>query len=105
MVTVYDVEIGQVLCDPQNEPCRDVARFVAQIIIISNPGSIRQFSTPQVFCNVLRSVCRVQCVLAKVEKKSGEVLKYEPEELKVGEAALVEFVPLRPFPIEDFAKL
>ena len=91
------------LSDIGKNPCRDVARFVAQIIIVSNASSIRNNSTPIVYCNLLRSPCCVQSILATVDKKTGEVIQYAPEQLKIGESALVELVPMRPFPVEDFA--
>lgn len=37
--------------------------------------------------------CRLQSIIATIDKKTGKVIKNEPESLKTGDSALVEFVP------------
>ena len=47
--------------------------------------------------------CRLQHIIATVDKKTGEVIKEDPESIKNGEFALVEFVPEQLCAIETFA--
>ena len=81
-----------------------VERFTAQIIVISHPTKIKNGYLPLVYCNVSRAPCRLQCILAKIDKKSGEIIESEPESIKTGDSAIVEFVPEKPIYLEPFAK-
>ena len=70
---------------------------------MKHPSSIKAGYIPLVFCNLTKAACRLQHIIAKVDKKTGAVIEDEPESIKQGDAALVEFVPERPISIEAFS--
>ena len=74
---------------------------------MNHPTSIKVGYIPLVFCNLSKAACRLQRIIAKVDKKTGAIIQEEndeePASIKQGEAALVEFVPERPFSVEAFS--
>lgn len=84
------------ISDPMNNPCRPTIRFTAQIIVINSNNSkkgIRNGFLPLVYCSMYGAPCRLQSIIATIDKKTGELIESEPESLKNGDSALVEFVP------------
>ena len=103
-INVRNISYGEVrypymrltLSDPMNDPCRPTLRFTAQIIVINTNNStkgIRNGFLPLVYCSMHGAPCRLQKIIATVDKKTGELVESEPESLKNGDSALVEFVP------------
>lgn len=43
---------GRIVCDPNDEPCQFARMFIAQIIVISHPGSIKPGFIPTIYCNI-----------------------------------------------------
>ena len=58
---------------------------------------------PLLHCSVQSTACRFEHIIAKIDKKKGEVIEHDPESLEMNDAALVEIVPeSSEFTIETF---
>lgn len=77
--------------------------FVAQLIILNHPGKLKVGYTPVIHVHTAHVACRVEAILAKFDRKSGQKLEDNPEFLKAGDNALVRFVPVKPLCIEPFS--
>ena len=73
-----ELKMGQVISDPNNDPCRDTMRFIAQIIVVNLQNPIKSGWIPLVFCNLAKAACRLESILAKVDKKTGTVIEEAP---------------------------
>ena len=81
-------------------------RFIAQILVINAPeqNNITSGYIPLVYYHLASVACRLDHIIATVDKKTGKVLCDEPESIKNGDYALVEFVPEADCGIETFAE-
>lgn len=100
-----DIERGMVACDPNNNPCKPVVKFTAQIIILNHPGQIKAGYAPFFFCHTKSFVAKFVSLLSKVDRKTGVVLEENPKFLKTGDAAIVEFEPFKPLIVEVIASV
>ena len=84
--------------------CPDTIKFKAQIIVMMSPNKLYVNLIASVFCHMTSTPCALTAILAKIDKKNGEVLEASPEYLQQGDAALVELTPQTPCVIEQFSE-
>ena len=59
---------------------------------------------PLVYYHLASAACRLDHIIATVDKKTGQVISSDPESIKNGDCALVEFFPEQYCVIETFVE-
>merc|ERR1712176_1704791 len=95
-VSIKELKRGFVASDSKNDPAKEAASFVAQVIIMNHPGQISQGYTPVLDCHTSHIACKFNVLMPKMDKRTGKELEKEPKFLKNGEAGLVKLVPTKP---------
>jgi elongation factor 1-alpha len=102
-----DAKRGDVAGHPNNPPT--VAKeFTAQIIVLQHPTVITAGYTPVFHVGTASIACKVEEIIAKIDPKTGAVLKEHPDFIKTGDAAKIRVVPTKAMVIEkksDFPQL
>jgi len=101
-ISVKDVRRGYVASDIKNDPAKETESFVAQVIIVHHPGTIKAGYSPVVDCHTSHTTCQFKELLQKVDKRSGKVLEESPPSIKKDDAAMIELVPQKPMCVEAF---
>merc|ERR1712228_154605 len=101
-VSVKELKRGFVASDSKNDPAKEAATFVAQVIIMNHPGQISQGYCPVLDCHTSHIACKFTTLQVKMDKRSGKKLEDNPKFLKNGEAGLVELTPSKPMCVESF---
>merc|ERR1711992_479241 len=101
-VSVKELKRGFVASDSKNDPAKEAASFVAQVIIMNHPGQISQGYCPVLDCHTSHIACKFAELQVKMDKRSGKKLEDNPKFLKNGEAGLVNLVPSKPMCVESF---
>jgi len=73
-VSVKDIHRGNVASDPSNQPAREAASFVAQVIVMNHPGQIHAGYTPVLDCHTAHVSCKFAELLEKVDRRTSKVL-------------------------------
>ena len=103
-VSKKDIRRGDVAGHPANPPTV-AERFVGQIIVIQHPTAIAAGYTPVIHAHTAQVACRFSKLLAKLDRRTGQVIEENPDYIKRGDAALVEFEPTRPMVIEPYKEI
>lgn len=106
-VSRSDIRRGDVAGHPDNPPT--VAKeFTAQIVVLQHPTVITAGYTPVFHCHTASVACQIAEIIAKVDPRTGAVIKEKPDFIKTGDAAKIRVVPTKPVVIEkqaDFPEL
>merc|ERR1711936_908954 len=84
-VSVKDIRRGNVCSDSKNDPAKEAKTFDAQVIVLNHPGEIQKGYTPVLDCHTAHIACRFN-------------------EMKAGDAAIVELKPSKPMCVEAFTQ-
>ena len=76
--------------------------FTAHVIIMAHPGHSRKGDTPILDCHTSHIACKVDKLLQKHDRRTGNGLEAELEHIKNGDSALVLIVPTKPLCIDVF---
>ncbi|MCX6821286.1 MAG: translation elongation factor EF-1 subunit alpha [Candidatus Aenigmarchaeota archaeon] len=102
-----DAKRGDVAGHPNNPPT--VAKeFTAQIIVLQHPTVMTAGYTPVFHVGTASIACKIEEIIAKIDPKTGAVLKEHPDFIKTGDAAKIRVVPTKAMVIEkksDFPQL
>jgi len=99
-----DAKRGDVAGHPNNPPT--VAKeFTAQIIVLQHPTVITAGYTPVFHVGTASVACKVEEIIAKIDPKTGSVLKEHPDFIKTGDAARIRVVPTKPMVVEKKSDL
>ncbi|PVU85436.1 hypothetical protein BB560_004563 [Smittium megazygosporum] len=101
-VSVKDIKRGNVCGDSKNDPPKEAASFVAQVIVLNHPGQISNGYTPVLDCHTAHISCKFAEILEKMDRRSGKTLEAAPKFIKSGDAAMVKLVPSKPMCVESF---
>lgn len=102
-VSKAEVRRGDVAGHPDNPPT--VAKeFTAQIVVLKHPTVIAAGYTPVFHIHTASVACKIEELIAKIDPRTGEVVKEKPDFLKTGDAAKIRVVPLKPLVIEKYAE-
>lgn len=93
-----------VASDTKNDPAKDTAMFLAQVIILSHPGQIHNGYSPVFDCHTAHVACKFNKIRSKIDKRTGTVIEELPPYLVSGDAALVEVIPQKSMVVEMFSK-
>lgn len=102
-VSVKDIRRGNVAGDSKNDPPKETEEFKAQVIILNHPGQINAGYSPVVDCHTAHIACKFRDLLEKIDRRSGKKLEDNPQNVKSGDAAIVEMVPQKALCVESFA--
>ena len=103
-VAVKDLRRGYVASDARKDPASGAASFEAQIIVMNHPGKIHVGYSPVLDCHTAHVACRIDEIKVKMDRRTGKTLEENPAFIKVGDAAICEFVPTKPFCVESFTE-
>lgn len=96
-----EIRRGDVAGHPDNPPTV-AARFKAHIVVLHHPTAITAGYTPVFHIHTAQVACRIEKILQKIDPKTGQVVKENPQFIRTGDAAVVEVVPTKPVVIERF---
>ncbi|KAI8494252.1 Elongation factor 1-alpha 1 [Branchiostoma belcheri] len=103
-VSVKDIRRGNVAGDSKNDPPKEAASFVAEVIVMNHPDEIQANYTPVLDCHTAHIACRFTELKEKIDRRSGKKLEDNPKSIKSGDAAIVEMVPSKPMCVEAFSE-
>lgn len=101
-LSVKDIRRGFVASDSKNDPAKDTANFLAQVIVLNHPGQIQKGYAPVLDCHTAHIACKFDEIESKIDRRTGKVLEAEPKFIKSGDAALVRMLPQKPMCVEAF---
>jgi elongation factor 1-alpha len=94
-----DVKRGDV-CGHTNNPPTVVKEFTAQIIVLEHPTVVTAGYTPVFHCGTASIACKIEEIIAKIDPKTGAVIKEHPDFIKTGDSARIKVVPSKPMVAE-----
>lgn len=99
-----EVKRGYVAGETNRDPPKETEDFVAQIIVLNHPGSIKKGYTPVIDCHTSHIACKFDELRATIDRRTGVVKQENPDAIKNGDSALVLMKPQKPFCCETFAE-
>jgi len=99
-----DIKRGDVAGRPDNPPTV-VKEFTAQIIVLQHPTVMTAGYTPVFHLGTASVACKIEEIIAKVDPKTGQVVKEKPDFIKTGDAARIKVVPTKPMVVEKQADI
>jgi elongation factor 1-alpha len=103
-VSVKDIKRGNVCGDSKNDPPKECATFLAQVIVLNHPGQIGNGYCPVLDCHTAHIACKFQEIKSKIDRRTGKELEEFPKAVKSGDACLVTMVPSKPMCVEVFSE-
>ncbi len=85
-----------------NAPPTVADEFTARIIVIWHPTAIGVGYTPVVHIHTASVACRVSELVAKLDPRTGQEVEKNPQFIKMGDAAIVKFKPIKDLVVEKF---
>jgi elongation factor 1-alpha len=95
-VSVKEIRRGYVASDSKNDPAKETASFMAQVIVLNHPGQIGAGYTPVLDCHTAHIACKFSELVEKIDRRSGKKLEDAPKAVKSGDAAIVKMIPTKP---------
>merc|ERR1712044_44854 len=102
-VSVKDIRRGNVASDSKNDPAKEAKSFKAQVIVLNHPGEIGNGYAPVLDCHTAHVACKFNELVEKIDRRSGKKLEDNPQNVKSGDAAMVEMKPSKPMCVEAFS--
>ncbi|MDP3966165.1 MAG: translation elongation factor EF-1 subunit alpha [archaeon] len=87
-----DIARGDVICDAAF-PVPIVEEFIAQVAVINHPTVLAKGYTPVFHIHTAQVPCQFIELIARVDPRTGEVIKEHPDFLKNGDVAKVRIKP------------
>merc|ERR1711968_342808 len=103
-LSVKDIKRGYVCSNSKEDPAKDTAFFVAQVIVLNHPGEIRNGYAPVLDCHTAHIACKFAKIRSKVDKRTGKSTEDDPQMIKTGDAAMVELKPQKAMVVEVFSQ-
>ena len=94
-------KVGDVI-SLQGDVLTPVESFVAQIVVQEHPGQLKPGFSPCVHVRTGKSACKMNTIVWKMSKKTGNEKQDKPMFLEQGDSAEVEFIPQQPIYLESF---
>jgi elongation factor 1-alpha len=101
-LSVKDLRRGYVASDSKNDPAKDTANFLAQVIVLNHPGQIQKGYAPVLDCHTAHIACKFEEIESKIDRRTGKVIEEFPKFIKSGDASLVRMIPQKPMVVEAF---
>lgn len=101
-ISKQDVKRGDVAGHLINPPTV-VDEFTARVFVVWHPSAIAPGYTPVIHVHTASVACRIVSIDAKLDPRTGKVVENNPSFIKMGDAAIVKFKPIKPLVIEKFS--
>jgi len=101
-ISVKDIKRGYVCSNDKEDPAKETADFVAQVIVLNHPNQINAGYSPVLDCHTSHTACKFAELKSKIDRRTGKVLEENPQFIKSGDAAMVKMLPSKPFCAETF---
>ncbi|KAA0197004.1 hypothetical protein HAZT_HAZT005580 [Hyalella azteca] len=101
-VSVKDLKRGFVTSDSKNDPAKEAADFLAQVIVLNHPGQIQAGYSPVLDCHTAHIACKFAELVTKIDRRTGKELEANPKNVKSGDSCMVKMVPSKPMCVESF---
>ncbi|NOZ89254.1 MAG: translation elongation factor EF-1 subunit alpha [Crenarchaeota archaeon] len=102
-VSKKDIKRGDVAGHPDNPPTV-AEEFTARIFVIWHPSAITVGYSPVIHAHTASVAARIVEIQAKLDPRTGQVVEKNPQFLKMGDAAIVKFKPIKPMVIEKYSE-
>ena len=96
-----DIKRGDV-AGSVDKPPTVADEFTARIIVIWHPTAISVGYTPVVHVHTASVACRVSEIVSKIDPRTGQEVEKNPQFVKMGDAAIVKFKPIKDLVVEKF---
>ena len=103
-VAVKDIHRGNVCGDAKNDPPAKTESFEAQVIVMNHPSGIRPGYTPVLDCHTAHIACKFEKIMTEIDKRTGKVLRENPDIVKNGKSMMAQLVPTKPLCVETFSQ-
>ncbi|XP_053689712.1 elongation factor 1-alpha-like [Sabethes cyaneus] len=100
--SVNGLSRGCVAGDIKDNPPREAADFIAQIVVLNHPGSIAEGYTSILECHTATVDCKLSEIMEKIDRRSGKSIEKNPRSIKSGDNAVVSLIPSQPLCVETF---
>jgi len=88
------------VCGLSSSPPTVAKEFTAQIIVLNHPTVMAAGYTPVFHVGTASVACKIEEILAKIDPKTGQVIKEKPDFIKTGDAARIRVVPTKAMVVE-----
>ncbi|NPA04622.1 MAG: translation elongation factor EF-1 subunit alpha [Crenarchaeota archaeon] len=102
-VSKKDIRRGDVAGHLDNPPTV-AEEFTARVFIIWHPSAITVGYTPVIHAHTASISARIVEIVAKLDPRTGKVVEKNPQFIKMGDAAIVRFKPIKPMVIEKYSE-
>ena len=102
-VSKKDIKRGDVAGHLDNPPTV-VDEFTARIFVIWHPSAITVGYSPVIHAHTASVAARITEIQAKMDPRTGKIVEKNPQFLKMGDAAIVKFKPIKPMVIEKYSE-
>ncbi|HIQ23568.1 MAG TPA: translation elongation factor EF-1 subunit alpha [Pyrodictium delaneyi] len=102
-ISKRDVKRGDVAGHPDTPPTV-AEEFTARIFIIWHPSAVTVGYSPVIHAHTASVAARITEIQAKLDPRTGQVVEKNPQFLKMGDAAIVKFKPIKPMVIEKYSE-
>ena len=90
--------------DAKNDPPCKTESFEAQVIVMNHPSGIRPGYTPVLDCHTAHIACKFEKIMTEIDKRTGKVLRENPDIVKNGKSMMALLVPTKPLCVETFSQ-
>lgn len=103
LVPGSDIRPGMVVSSASSDPASDTEWFMAQVIVLEHPGTIRAGYCPSVAVGTAQVPCEFEVLLSKLDRKTGKESEKNPEGAKANEVITARLRPRAPLIVEAFS--
>tara|TARA_B100000524_G_scaffold348467_1_gene253191 strand:+ start:2431 stop:3801 length:1371 start_codon:yes stop_codon:yes gene_type:complete len=96
--------VGDVIYLDKESKLYPVKSFKAQVMVQEHPGQLKIGFSPLIHVRTAKASCRMEKILWKMGKKTGNTKLENPSHIEMGESAEVEFIPKQPIYLEPFVE-
>ena len=72
------------------------------MIVLNHPTGISPGYSPVLHCHTAHVACTFEKLLTRIDKRTGKMVEENPKTIKTGDAAMVEFKPMKPMCVESY---
>merc|ERR1712216_492239 len=101
-VSVKEIRRGNVASDSKNDPAKESASFLAQVIVMEHPGQISAGYTPVLDCHTAHIACKFKEITEKLDRRTSKKTEDNPKFVKKGDACMATLVPTKSICVEAF---
>lgn len=77
-VKTSEIKRGYVAGETLNDCPKEAKDFIAQIIVLNHPSSIKKGYTPVIDCHTSHIACKFEELQAKIDRRTGAVKEENP---------------------------